>query len=351
MPEINELLNVTNYQDFMREIKVDDGLVGQLFPTRMVDSFELEYIVGAGEVPIAASVHSQDSETQIADREGLEIVKHDLAEVRRKIKLSARDAEIIETPRSDSELESKVLALYEDARRMTLSVNTRFKAMSLEVFTTGKLVFNENGYRGTVDYKLPANHIKANAPKWDVKTSDAYQAEVLRDLRDWSDIIQTDQGVRPDRALTSQRVINVVLQNAKIRAGMFGTNSARMLTLPELNTFLSSMGLPEFVAYDERYRVKKAKGTGYDTKRFTPEDTVVLYVNGAQGSLTFGRTDEELVYKRANKTDGIKSGNIFVDTFTDFDPPAFWTRAAGKGMPSFPSANQVFIAQNIISLA
>lgn len=350
MPEINEVLNATNYQDFMREIPVDNGLISQLFPERRIESFELEYIVGAGEVPIAASVHSQDSETQIAEREGLEIVKHDLAEARRKIKLSARDAEIIETPRSDSELQAKVLDLYNDAFRMRQSVETRFKAMAWEVFTTGKLVFDENGYKGTVDYKLPAAHIKAPTTKWDVKTGDDFATDVLKDLQEWTNIIQASQGVRPNRALTSQRVINSVLQNAKIRAGMFGTDAARMVTLPELNTFLSAMGLPEFVAYDEKYRAQKLKGAGYDTKRYTPEDTVVLYVDGAQGSLTYGRTDEELVYKRANQSSGISVGNIFVDTFTDFDPPAFWTRAAGKGMPSFPSANQVLIAQKVITL-
>lgn len=350
MPEIHELLNATNYQDYMREIPVDNGLIGQLFPERRIESFELEYIVGAGEVPIAASVHSQDSETQIAEREGLEIVKHDLAEARRKIKLDAKAAEIIETPRSDSELQAKVLDLFNDAFRLRQSVETRFKAMAWEVFTTGKLVFDENGYTGTVDYKLPAAHIKAISPKWDAKTSGNFESDVLKDLQDWADLIQSNQGVRPNRALTSQRVINIVLQNAKIRTAMHGVNAGRMVSLPELNGFLSSMGLPELVAYDEKYRVQKLKGVGYDTKRYTPEDTVVLYVDGPQGSITYGRTDEELVYKRANQNSGISVGNIFVDTFTDFDPPAFWTRAAGKGLPSFPSANQVFIAQKVITL-
>lgn len=351
MPDIHEVLNATNYQDYINEIPIDNGPIDTLFPETKTDSFELEYIVGANNLPIAASVHSQDAETQIAEREGLEIVKQELAEVRRKVKLSARDAEIIETPRSDSELENKIASLYDDAFNMFQAVSTRFIAMAWEVFTSGEITFNENGFTGKVDYKLPKDNVKTvtSGNRWDAQTEGKYQHDVLKDLKEWADKIQSTVGVRPNRALTSQRVINIVLQNAKIRAGLFGVNADRILTLPELNSFLSAMGLPEFVAYDGIYRKPKTKGKGYDVVRYTPEDTVVLYVDGQQGTRTFGRSDEELVFKRSNDHKGVKVGNIFVDTFDEFDPPALWTRASGKGMPSFPNANQVFIAKTVIT--
>lgn len=347
MPEIHEILNATNYQDYVKELPPVNDIVTTLFPTRKIESFELEYIVGASQVPIAASVHAQDSETQIAEREGLEIVKHELTEVRRKIALTARDAQIIETPRSDAELKMKIAELYNDAHRMQQSVETRFKAMALEAFTTGKITFNENDYRGSVDYKVPNDHKVTPGTKWDADTG----ADILGDLKKWSDLLQASMGYRPNKALMSQRVANFIVADESIRKALYGTNSEMIATIPRVNELFVQMGLPQIVVYDEFYRKPKTKGVGYDRVRFTPEDTIVLYIDGAQGTRTFGTTDEELVFRRANRNTGIEAGNVFIDTFTDNDPATFWTRASGKGLPSFPSADRIVIASKVINLA
>lgn len=345
MANIDEILNATAYQDYVHNIPVNNGLLDSLFPEEKTEDFSLEYIVGASEIPIAASVRSTDSETEIGEREGFEIMEHDFATVARKIKLDAKDAQVLRTPRTDAELQRKVDELYEDGRRMAESVRTRFKMMAFEVFTTGKVTFDENGFTGELDYKLPAEHFATPSTKWSTAS-----AKPLEDLQKWMNVIQTDTGVTPNRALTSQRVINQLLQSTSIRTAIYGVNSERVITQTELNNLLSAMGLPTFIAYDEKYRKENTDGTGYGTHRYTPEDTVVLYVEGRQGSLTYSPTDEELVFEETGSVDLAKVGNIVLDVYFKNDPPARWTKAVGKGLPSFPRANEVFIAQKVITL-
>lgn len=345
MANIDEILTATNYQDYLYELPTTSNVITDLFPEVKTDAFSLEYVVGANEIPIAASVHSTDSETEIGEREGLQIMEHDFASVRRKIKLDAKDAQVLMTPRTDRELQRKIQDLFEDAARLVTSVRTRYHAMAMEVFTTGKVTFDENGYKGTLDYKLPTDHFATPSTKWG-----SASAKPLEDLQTWANKIQTDTGVRPNRALTSQRVINTLLQHGSIRTAIYGAQAERVVTQVDLNNLLSAMGLPTFVAFDLTYRKQKTNGKGYDTVRYTSEDTVVLYVEGSQGSLTYAPTDEELVFAETGSPVLDKVGNIVLDVYFDNDPPARWTKASGKGLPSFPRANEVFIGQKVITL-
>ncbi len=345
MANIDEILNATNYQDYLFEVPRNETLLNSLFPETKTDAFSLEYIVGANETPIAASVHSTDSEAEIGEREGLSIMELEFASVRRKIKLDAKDAQVLRTPRTDAELQRKIQALFEDATRLVNSVQTRYDAMAWEVFSTGKITFDENGYVGELDYKLPAEHFATPTTKWSTAS-----AKPLEDLQKWANKIQEDSGVRPNRALTSQRVINTLLQNTSIRTAIYGANAERVITQVDLNNLLSAMGLPTFVAFDDTYRKQKNDGKGYDTVRFTPVDTVVLYVDGQQGEITYAPTDEELVFAETGAVDLNKVGNVVLDVYFKNDPPARWTKASGKGLPSFPRAHEVFIAKNVITV-
>lgn len=339
MADIKEILTQTNLQDYVDSRPIEDGLLNALFPEVSTDEFKLEYIVGADSLPVAASVHATDSETEIGDRESLQIMEQDFVSVRRKIDLNAKDAQIIATPRHDGELNSAIAKLYDDAENVYRSVWTAFKVMAYEMLSTGKIVFNGNDYRGTVNYKLPTNHV--------IKSDDTLldpNVNPLELLRTWQSTIKTDTGTKPTRILTSERILSAILNSAAVRKGMYGVNSERLVTETELNTFLNAQGLPTIYTYDESYR-KKVKGE-YKEFRFIPEDTLIMFPEGALGTRTMAVTDEELILRNSGNIS--KRGNITMGTWDEMDPPKTWTKASGKGLPSFPQAKKVMIVSGLL---
>ena len=181
MPKkITDILNATTLQDYSAALEVDNGLLDALFPETKINEFELEYFVGADGLPVAASVHAAGSETEIGDREGFELMKHELAAVRRKIALDAKDARVLRSPRDSRELQAKIEKVFNDANNMSQAVRTRFKSMAFEALSTGKITMNENDYRGLIDYKLPADHKITIEKSWLDPT-----AKPLEDLKKW----------------------------------------------------------------------------------------------------------------------------------------------------------------------
>lgn len=338
--KIEELFNTSVVLDYTKDVERDYTLGDALFPEMKIDDIELEFIKGGNGLPIAASVHAWDSETEIADREGFDILKMELAPVKRKIRLNGKDAIKLRNPRTHTELKGVLAKLFADANRMVESVRTRFEAMRFEALCTGKVTFNENGYKGTLDYQLPENHKEHVAKAWSDPTS-----RPMDDLKKWQSKIKVDTGTNPTRVLTSERVALLLEDHPTIRLAIKG-NENQMVTRNELNNFLASKGLPVIATEDRSYRVKNGKK--YVQKRFFNEDTLALFPEGALGNLVYGVTEEEALLSEDGTIDMSKVGNIVTTVTFQDDPPSRWTKAAAVALPSFPVADQVFIATGLI---
>ncbi|WP_369118202.1 MULTISPECIES: major capsid protein [Enterococcus] len=340
MPKIDEIYNTAVVLDYTKDVERDYTLGDALFPETKIDDIELEFIKGGNGLPIAASVHAWDSETEIADREGFDLLKMELAPVKRKIRLNGKDSIKLKNPRTNTELKNVLAKLFDDAAKMVESVRTRFEAMRFEAIATGKVTFDENGYKGTLDYKVPADHKEVVAVPWSDPAS-----KPMDDLKKWQSKIKADTGTNPTRVLTSERVALLLEDHASIRLAIKG-NANQMVTRAELNTFLASKGLPVIATEDRSYRVRK--GNGYEQKRFFDENTLSLFPEGPLGELVYGITEEESILSEDSNIDMTKVGNIVTTVEFQNDPPGRWTKAAAVALPSFPVADQVFIATGLI---
>lgn len=340
MPKIDEIYNTAVVLDYTKDVERDYTLGDALFPETKIDDIELEFIKGGNGLPIAASVHAWDSETEIADREGFDLLKMELAPVKRKIRLNGKDSIKLKNPRTNTELKNVLAKLFDDAAKMVESVRTRFEAMRFEAIATGKVTFDENGYEGTLDYQVPADHKEVVAVPWNDPAS-----KPMDDLKKWQSKIKADTGTNPTRVLTSERVALMLEDHASIRLAIKG-NVNQMVTRAELNTFLASKGLPVIATEDRSYRVRK--GNGYEQKRFFDENTLSLFPEGPLGELVYGITEEESILSEDSNIDMTKVGNIVTTVEFQNDPPGRWTKAAAVALPSFPVADQVFIATGLI---
>lgn len=337
--KFEEVFSAAVLLDYLKERKFPEFLGLTLFPEKKIEEIDLEYIKGGSHLPVSASVHAFNSESEIASRDALKAVKERLALVKRKIRMDEELLIKLQTPRTNKEFEKAKEQVFNDVDTMVLAVLTRAEAMRMEVLTTGKLSVNENGVNVTLDYGVPSDALKTNAGNsaWTHADSDP-----LKDIYDWTDSVITRTGVIPTRALTSSSVLSLLLRHDKVRKNIFG-NANKLVTKAELNAFLEQQGLPKFASYDAKYRKEQANGT-YQTLRFFDANKVVLMPDGFLGETVYGLTAEEIELAGTG-IDTEHVGNVLAMTYRTADPVARWTKAVATVLPSFPEAENILIAK------
>jgi hypothetical protein len=209
--------------------------------------------------------------------------------------------------------------------------------MRMEAIGTGKLSINENGVKTSIDY---------GTPKAQQSTTDwtAANAKILDDIYNWTDKVVQNTGFTPTRALTSKSVLNILLTNTAIRKAILGVNSDRIITKDMLNQLLASMGLPQVATYDAQYRTQGADGK-YIAKRYFEDGKFVLLPDGKLGDTIYGLTAEEIELRGKGDVKIESFGNIIAEIYSTKDPVARWTKAVATCLPSFPYADQIYIAK------
>ncbi len=307
-----------------------------LFPNRKTDALEVEYLKGANGLPVAATVHSWDSEAQIGSRGGAESVKQEMTLIKRKLPVREREIIAINNPRTDAELDRLIKTRYNDVDTLVDGVLARVEAMKMEAVAKGVININENGIVGTIDYGVPANQkvVLAGANMFSDPTAD-----ILGQLQAWVDLMR-GKGITVTRAITSNAVMRLMAANEKIRLAINGVNSAMLVSNNALNDFFTQQGLPTFITYDEMYNVQNTDGT-YTAKRFFDEDYIALLPEGDLGEGLFGPTAEEVDLSSDPSIDVSMVGNVLAMVYKTPDPVVHWTKAVAAFMPSFPAANNI----------
>jgi hypothetical protein len=104
------------------------------------------------------------------------------------------------------------------------------------------------------------------------------------------------------------------------------------------------MDLPTVASYDSQYRVQNANGT-YTAKRYFEDGKFVLLPEGKLGDTVYGLTAEEIELRNKPGVDISTFGNIIAEIYSTNDPVARWTKAVATALPSYPYADQTFIAK------
>lgn len=336
MPRVEELLTPRELIDYTKT-RAQEAYMGEyLFPEEKKEALEIDMVKGASNLPVSAKVHAFDTEAEIGSREGAEVFSQDMALIKKKIKIPEKTIIALESPRNNKEEEDMIKNIFRDVDNLVASVKTRVECMRMEALSTGKIQINENGVKASIDYGMPAEHRAA-------KTWLSGTPKILEDMEEMVEKIVDDTGFTPVRVLTSKKNLSAILRDERIRSAVYGVNSAKLLTVAELNAFLVQQKLPQIAIYDKKYRIQDAKGK-YATKRFLPEDAFIMMPEGKMGDTFYGVTAEELELRRKTDIDVSDVDKIIVCHYSTIDPVAKWIKAVATALPSFPYADQVFVA-------
>lgn len=336
MPRIEEVFNTKELINYFKERKIVPMLGESLFPERKIQDIEFDMILGAGGLPVSASVHAFDTKTQLASREAIEKGVASLALIKRQIKIAEKELIKVNNPRTDAELAFVLSQLYGDSEKMVEAVKVRVEAMRMEALSTGKIKIEENEVKVTIDYGVPT------ANKKTFNWSNADTSTPLDDLEILAAAVEATSGSRPTRALTSRKIVSKICADKSVREAIHGVNATKTVTLTQLNELLTELELPKLLVYEGKYKVETAKG--FDTKRYFPENVISMFGDGTLGETIYGLTAEEVKLIGDGKMEEASMvGNIFVGTYTSIDPVGEFTKAAATALPSFPHGEELGI--------
>lgn len=337
MARIEEIFSTQTVLNYVKNREPVPMLGDMFFPEKKIEGLDFKMIKGANNLPVSASIHGFDTETEIGSRDGASYSVEELALIKRKIKMDEKLIIQLSSPRNTQEETQAINQIYNDVDNMVNSVRTRVEAMRMEAITTGKLTINENGVKTSIDYGTPKN--QQSSTDWT-----AADVKILDDIYNYTDKVVQNTGFTPTRALTSKSVLNILLTNTTIRKAILGVNSDRIITKDMLNQLLSSMGLPTIATYDAQYRTQNADGK-YTAKRYFEDGKFVLLPDGKLGDTVYGLTAEEIELRGKGDVKIESFGNIIAEIYSTKDPVARWTKAVATCLPSFPYADQIYIAK------
>lgn len=332
------LLNILTPRElltYLNKVQFAPKVGDSLFPNRKTGSLEIEYLKGANGLPVAASVHSWDSETQVGSRILGESITQEMTLIKRKLPIREKEIIAISNPRNDAELAGLIEARFDDVNTLVNGVLARAEAMKMEAVAKGTITLAENGIAGVIDYGIPADQklVLAGTNKFNDPAVD-----ILAQIQAWSDLMKT-KGIVVTRAITSNSVVRMIGANTAVRSAILGSGTG-VVSLNALNDYFSMAGLPQFITYDEMYNKQNADGT-YTTMRYFPEDYIALLPAGQLGEGLFGPTAEEIELTSDPSLDVNMVGNVLAMVYKTNDPVVHWTKAVASFMPSFSAANSI----------
>lgn len=348
MSGLLEQLRVPTILNYIRQLPEEAYLGTELFPAKYINELSYKYMVGANNLPVAANVISFNAEAPVHSRDGGMLKEGRIPAVKRKVQIDEETLLKLYMPRANtSEFDDAIRDIYDDVALMVNSVRAGLEVLRMKALTEGKIeITDEETYiRLTADYGLDAKQKVtcdgkgANSKQWGTAG-----CTILADIQAWADTVEDLCGVRPSRAVTSRKVLNIMLADQGVKDAVWNQASTkRPITEADLSALMERMDLPQIAVYEKKVRLQGAGGTKTTTRLF-PEDKFVMLPGDNLGETLFAPTAEALRAVRTNLINFGDARGIFGEVWETNEPPAHWTKAAALSFPSFPRANEIMIA-------
>lgn len=311
----------------------------QLFPADKKLGLNLEWINGNSGIPIVLNLSAFDANVIPRSREAFSVSNAKMPFFKESLYIDEEMRQqlnmVLETGKT-AYIDVVMNKIFNDEVKLIEAARSQRERMRMTALTTGAISLASNGQAVSYDYGVPLSHKATVSHSWG-----ASGATPVADIRGWMDTIEADTGVRPTRAICNSTVWNALLADASIKNTIY-VYSQGVSTISDnaLTAFLKDqLGLSVYVN-NKRYKNE----SGVSTK-FVADDTFVLFPEGQLGTTWFGTTPEESDLLSGSVANvAIVDTGVAVTTMKKADPVNVETKVSMICLPSFESADQIFIA-------
>lgn len=315
-----------------------------LFPSKKKMGLDLAWIKGYKGLPIALKPSHFDTKATVRDRIGVKKIETEMPFFREAMTIKERDRqELLRFRENDNQaLYSSIISeIFDDRAQLIEGALIQAERMRMQLLVTGGISIIANGVDYTYNYDVDGEWTKNNYQEMSGTSmwSATETATPLEDLRAMQQKIVDLTGVKPTRAIMTQKTWNYLLQNKAIKVAINplagGSNLVRDAELKSLLT--SELGLTVAI-YDKKFKTE----TGA-TQNFYPDGYVTLIPSNTLGNTYYGTTPEEADLQSANFNGDVSivETGVAVTTINIPHPVNKETIVSEIVLPSFERMNEV----------
>lgn len=313
----------------------------ELFPSAKKLGLELKWIKGAKGLPIVLKPSAYDVTAVPRERIGFNMVSAEMPFFKESMYIDEvirQELNMVLETGNQAYIDSVINKVFDDSTQLLDGAAAQRERMRMMALTTGSIAIAANGQSYTYDYGIPDDNKDTVTTSWATATTD-----ILKDIQDWQDMIEENTGNRPTRALMSRKTWGYFRANTAIRNSILRNATGVLVPDSEIVSFLSDILGLNIVVYAKKYQNEAGA-----TVPFVPDDTFILFPEGALGNTWFGTTPEEsdlMGGRTANVS--LTDVGVAVTTMEKADPVNVETKVTMICLPSFEAADQVVIADVI----
>lgn len=311
----------------------------ELFPDDKKRGLSLQWIKGSRGLPVVLKTSAFDTFAVPRPRIGFDKLTAEMPyfkestyideELRQELNL------VLETG-NQAYIDSVMNRVFDDEMNLLRGARASRERMRMMALTTGVVSMANNGQAFTYDYGIPSDHKVETAVSW----SNHATSDPIEDMRALKEKILGSTGVEVTRAMCDGATWRNIRNNEKIAKTVFVlSNGQASVNDGRLRQFiLDEVGL-DVMVNDKRYVDEKGQ-----TVRFMPENTFVMFPDGALGRTWFGTTPAESDLMGGQVANvSITDTGVAVTTVQKADPVNVETIVSMICLPSFEAADQVGI--------
>lgn len=315
-----------------------------LFPAKKKRGLDLAWIKGYKGLPIALKPSHFDTKATVRDRIGVKKIETEMPFFREAMTIKERDRqELLRFRENDSQnLYSSIINdIFDDRAQLIEGALIQSERMRMQLLVTGGISIVANNVDYTYNYDVDGDWQTNNYEELSGTSlwTDTTNSTPLEDIREMQQKIVDLTGVKPTRAIMTQKTFNYLLQNKSIKIAINPlANGANLVREAELKSLLlSELGL-NVAIYDKKFKDE----TGA-TKNFYPDGYVTLLPASTLGNTYYGTTPEEADLQSANFNGDVSivETGVAVTTINIPHPVNKETIVSEIVLPSFERMNEV----------
>lgn len=309
----------------------------ELFPSQQKLGLDLKWIKGAKGLPIVLLPSAYDVKAKKRDRIGFDKLSAEMPFFKESSMIDEelrQQLNMVIATGNQAYIDSVTNSVFDDEMRLLVGARAQRERMRMQALTTGAISISANGQDYDYDYQILENHKGTVSTSW----SDP-SAAIIDDIRESLQTIEDDTGNRPTRAICSPKTWAYFRKNTEIRNAINGNDANSPVKDSRIKDYISEELELEIVSYGKKYKDEN----GQDQK-FVDDDLFVMFPSGVLGTSWFGTTPEQsdlMSGTAANVT--ITDTGVAVTTTKETDPVNVDTKVSMIFLPSFESADEVFI--------
>lgn len=304
------------------------------FPERKQLGTELSYLQGKSPKVRPLNLSSYDAKVISIGREGFKTITTEIPFFKNDMKINEKQRQQLNNvlqSNNDALINPILNAIFDDQSTLLNNADVTREMMRMQLLTTGTIAFANNGQAIQYDFGV------TNKPT--TNWNDASTADPIADISKWADDVEEATGERPAIVLMN-KVTLAKAAKAQSILDIFAKTVERPTT-ERVRKYMSDETQLRILTYDKGYNDEEG-----NFSKFVPDNTVVIFPEGAIGEGVFGTTPEEsdLMTGATDAQVSIVDMGVAITATKETDPVTVKTKVSMSYLPVLNRPETIVIA-------